>query len=1364
MASSSNMALPRANGSIYDVFLSFRGIDTRYGFTDHLNDALKLAGILTFRDSDDAERGEKLKPEIEKAIESSDASIIVLSENYATSTWCLDELSLILDQMGDKHFVLPVFYKVDPSDVGNLRGSFMIETKSFGRWTEDNVNKWKAALTEVASVIGMHLDGSETKFIKEIVNSIYKRLDRKQIFVSPNVKGMDARCEKICNSWLREPSEAEFVAIHGMPGSGKSTLAQFIVYSYGQCYESYSIVENIGTRCKELHGMALLQQQLCRDISKGKHTKLIHNVCQGTAEIEMLLAMTKALIVLDDIVKEHQLEDLLGSGIINKESKIIITADNDISSWITSSSKRCKEYKMELLSPDESLELLSHHAFRSKFPKDGYNELAHLVVHYCGGNPLALRVLGSSLSRLNTIASWESELSLLERDFNEDIYNVLKKGYDSLPESEKQLFLHIACFFVSEDVDYVVKILESDYARIEALIKRSFLYITAENKIMMHRLLKGMGRSVVDRESPTVAERSRVWRNKDSYNILRGKKSSKAKGLALDYRKLIEEGAINKTELPTDALQQMDELRLLKLNFVKFKGSYEGLTEDLVWLSWVGFNESTIHSEIFMGNMVALDMSSSCLNEFEPPTVLRSLKFLDLKESHNLLRIHNIDRMPNLEKMILWNCDSLFHVCRTIVNLERLAILNMTGCLKLNKMEQRHTTVDIEASTSGLESTEEPSFHLPKLLQTLFLDECNLESADNFPLSFNDQSSLQYVKLGSGLFEDLPIYSHLENLLVLDLRNCTRLKRLVCLPIRLAELFIYDCTSLEIITFQSGLFTLQKFGYEGCINLSEVQGFVKLLLVSKIDENDLGHLIWVKEYQNHEVCLVGDYELTKGRSRYIQMLYEFDINIMSTSLPDIKHPKLTPGYTSQSTTLSFSVPSSPRNSSLKGLNVTFRYTISGEDMVWSARISMTNGNDLIYSPKVFGKPESGEVGIWLSYWPIGNSLKVEDEVIVSIAVISGLEILECGASLVYTNEGVGREISEINSRWEDSFGRDLSRFQLSNGSYFLCQRDFYKLMEIGRLSLGWLSFLVGDTIDDAEVRGWRMTGRPQQSYQSFTGLKTGSFIVNNSGKKMGTDVAEVVEKLPSPHDIKVHRVMCTELMKLVDRVDRIFPEIEAARPQCSFGIKELVILNGAIDKAKMLIRDCCESSKLYLALTGNTVLSRCKKSKNLLEQGLTQIQNMVPVILESKISKIISELRLAKFSLDTSEEEAGKAVRAILEGYRNVNQLEKENNIEYIRIAAQKLQLTSHRSLLSERRSIKKLLKQIGEENNKQPKKQILLFLLDLLNKYTKSLTSGCVDNDTVVQSQDYNSSEVDFYVDREQDPPEEFKCSSSNV
>ncbi|KAI3704548.1 hypothetical protein L1987_74772 [Smallanthus sonchifolius] len=265
---------------------------------------------------------------------------------------------------------------------------------------------------------------------------------------------------------------------------------------------------------------------------------------------------------------------------------------------------------------------------------------------------------------------------------------------------------------------------------------------------------------------------------------------------------------------------------------------------------------------------------------------------------------------------------------------------------------------------------------------------------------------------------------------------------------------------------------------------------------------------------------------------------------------------------------------------------------------------------------------------------------------------------------------------------------------------------------------------------------------------------------------MGTDVTEAVEKLPSPSDIKVHRGMCTELIKIVDWVDKMFPEIEAARPRSSSGIQSLCLLTKAIDKAKVVVWDCSESSKLYLALTGSTVLSRCKTSKNLLEHSLSQIQNMVPVMLASKISHITGELKGMKFNLDPSEEEAGKAVRSLLEAYRPGNHSENESGNEWIQIAAQKLQMTSPKALLFERRSIKKLLRQITEGNNKQQKKLILLHLLDLLSKYGKSISSGHVENDNSVQNQDYNSQTVDFRVDREKEtsgaPLEEFKCPIS--
>ncbi|KAM0007320.1 putative protein kinase RLK-Pelle-CR4L family [Helianthus debilis subsp. tardiflorus] len=146
----------------------------------------------------------------------------------------------------------------------------------------------------------------------------------------------------------------------------------------------------------------------------------------------------------------------------------------------------------------------------------------------------------------------------------------------------------------------------------------------------------------------------------------------------------------------------------------------------------------------------------------------------------------------------------------------------------------------------------------------------------------------------------------------------------------------------------------------------------------------------------------------------------------------------------------------------------------------------------MYNPKVFGKPEFGEVGIWLSYWPIGNTLDYGNTVHVSIDVMSGLEVHECGVSLVYSD----KETMENNMGGVEILGGNLSGFELSTGAYYLCRRDFLRLMEVGRLTPDWFRILVGDTIDYTEVRGWRQTGRPKQlNDPSFTELKTVRCII-----------------------------------------------------------------------------------------------------------------------------------------------------------------------------------------------------------------------------------------------------------------------------
>ena len=145
----------------YDVFLSFRGEDTRKSFTAHLYKELCTKGINTFIDDDKLRRGEVISPALLTAIENSMFSIIVLSENYASSSWCLEELVKILECMKTRgQRVVPIFYNVDPFDVRKQRGNFgkaLTEHEENLKENKKRVQIWKDALVEVANLSGWDL-------------------------------------------------------------------------------------------------------------------------------------------------------------------------------------------------------------------------------------------------------------------------------------------------------------------------------------------------------------------------------------------------------------------------------------------------------------------------------------------------------------------------------------------------------------------------------------------------------------------------------------------------------------------------------------------------------------------------------------------------------------------------------------------------------------------------------------------------------------------------------------------------------------------------------------------------------------------------------------------------------------------------------------------------------------------------------------------------------------------------------------------------------------------------------------------------------------------------------------------------------
>ncbi|XP_030519435.1 TMV resistance protein N-like [Rhodamnia argentea] len=145
----------------YHVFLSFRGEDVRNNFLGHLYGALDQKGIYTYVDSEELRKGEQIAPGLMKAIEESHITIIIFSDDYASSWWCLEEAAKIMDCKEERDLmVFPLFYKVDPREVRTPRERYrkaMVKHESkFGKDSE-KVKRWEKALSDAGSLSGCHL-------------------------------------------------------------------------------------------------------------------------------------------------------------------------------------------------------------------------------------------------------------------------------------------------------------------------------------------------------------------------------------------------------------------------------------------------------------------------------------------------------------------------------------------------------------------------------------------------------------------------------------------------------------------------------------------------------------------------------------------------------------------------------------------------------------------------------------------------------------------------------------------------------------------------------------------------------------------------------------------------------------------------------------------------------------------------------------------------------------------------------------------------------------------------------------------------------------------------------------------------------
>ncbi|XP_059455274.1 disease resistance protein RPV1-like [Corylus avellana] len=399
-SSSSSSSISR-----WDVFLSFRGKDTRNNFTAHLCAALRREGILTFMD-DKLRTGEKISPALVKAIEESDISIIVLSKNYTSSQWCLDELMKIIEcRKIRRQKVLPLFYDVDPSEVRH-------QTKSVGkafatlekRFKDDvmKVQRWKTVLKEVADLSGSSLANRVYTSVGD-VNSILVK--KKYFQVAQYPVGIESRVQKVKSLLdIEKKDRICMVGIFGTRGIGKTTLSNAICNSIDAQFERSCFLENIKEAFSQKDGLIQLQNKLLSKII-GSSSPVVDNVDQESTLIKLRLSRLRILLVLDDVDKSIQLEKLAEKGdCFGLGSRIIIITRDKL---LLHAHGVDSIYEVNKLDHDKSLQLFCWNAFKRDKPNDGYRDIAENVLRYSEGLPPDLTTQGLALK--------EKRYTLLEK-------------------------------------------------------------------------------------------------------------------------------------------------------------------------------------------------------------------------------------------------------------------------------------------------------------------------------------------------------------------------------------------------------------------------------------------------------------------------------------------------------------------------------------------------------------------------------------------------------------------------------------------------------------------------------------------------------------------------------------------------------------------------------------------------------------------------------------------------------------------------------------------------------------------------------------------------------------------------------------
>ncbi|CAN1291593.1 Disease resistance protein L6 [Linum perenne] len=821
-SSCSSKPLPAAE---FEVFLSFRGPDVRTTFADFLYRYLNRSNIRTFMDDEELHQGEKIAPSLVKAIEESKIYIPILSKDYCSSKWCLQELSLMVKcwKQGKGHVILPIFYLVQPRDVRHQKGSYLNAFRRHSKKYDAQVIKeWKEALEVVGNMKGWHVTESDGQgaVIDQVFSKVWSHLTRDYMLATDDLIGIDSHLEKLKKRLLSGYEGVKVIGIHGMGGIGKTTIAKALYNDVCAQFDHYCFLEDVRQTLLKTDGIETLQKKIIYNVLRLNIE--INDADEGINIIKSRICNGKVLIILDDVDDKFKFERILGKlEYFCSESRFIITTrDKRVMDFF----QEYELYEPVEMNEDHSLQVFSRHAFGMNYPPKGDIALSMKFVKVAAGLPLALKVIGSLLFRKDH-GFWKAKLKQLEHLLPLEVQETLRISYLELSHEEKQVFLDIACFFVGEekvrpfymwrDCGFHPEIV------ITTLIQRSLIKIN-QNVFWMHDHIRDLGKLIIlEEDFQCPWKRSRIWSNDDALDMLTDEKGT-------DRLEVLKVRA-NDIELTDRQFEKLSGLRYLKVEGGGLSGNFERTLPNLRWLQLHLCN--WIPKDLNMKKLVILDLNRCSIDDdwkgWKRIKEAQKLRYITLSYCRVLRTDPDLSHCGNLEFIYLEGCKKISGELH-IGNLKNLKVLSLTETIiteLTGDIGMLQNLQEINVVDSKLRKLPTGIGRLSSL-EFLYLlsDQCGMQEVAVLP------TSLKWLYLSSVCPPNLP--SSL-NRLTFDL--CRSLERLPNLAnLKNLTALILTGTKVREILGLGDMRKMQTLQISHCPDLSNLDGLQHLVLLKTL--------------------------------------------------------------------------------------------------------------------------------------------------------------------------------------------------------------------------------------------------------------------------------------------------------------------------------------------------------------------------------------------------------------------------------------------------------------------------------------------------------------------------------------------------